>query len=76
MPENDRPNGYSEEISLEFIEREATPRLLMKLSIQLHLGGMLLSNTVSILERFGVEGARSTVYNWTHKADLHPESGR
>ena len=76
MPENDRLNGCLEEINLAFVEREATPRLLMKLSIQLHLAGLSLSNTVSILEIFGVERARSTVHNWVHKADLQPEAGR
>ena len=76
MPENDRLNGFLDEIDLEFVEREATPRLLMKLSIQLHLAGLSLSNTVSILEIFGVNRARSTVHNWVHKAELQPESGR
>ena len=76
MPENDRLNGCLDEIDLEFVEREATPRLLMKLSIQLHLAGLSLSNIVSILEVFGVRRARSTVHNWIHKADLQPESGR
>jgi hypothetical protein len=37
MPENDRLNGNLGEIELGFVEREATPRFLMKLSIQLHL---------------------------------------
>jgi hypothetical protein len=37
MPENDRLGGCLNEIDLEFVEREATPQLLMKLSIQLHL---------------------------------------
>jgi len=35
-----------------------------------------LSNTVSILEVFGVERARSTVHNWVHKAGLQPDDGR
>ena len=48
----------------------------MKLSIQLHLTGLSLSNTVSILEIFGVERARSTVHNWVHKSELQPESGK
>ena len=48
----------------------------MKLGIQLHLVGLSLSNTVSILEIFGVSRARSTVYNWVHKIGLQPESGR
>ena len=48
----------------------------MKLGIQLHLSGLSLSNTVSILEIFGVERSRSTVHNWVHKADLQPEEGR
>ena len=58
------------------MEREATPRLLIKLSIQLYLAGLSLSNTVSILEIFGVSRVRSTIHNWVHKAELQPESGR
>jgi putative transposase len=76
MPGNARLGGCLDEIDLSFVEREATPRLLMKLSIQLHLAGLSLSNTVSILELFGVQRARSTVHNWVHKADLQPKSGR
>ena len=76
MPENDRLSGSLDQIDLEFVEREATPRLLMKLSIQLHLAGLSLSNTVSFLDVFGVDRARSTVHNWVHKADLQPETGR
>ena len=33
-------------------------------------------NTVFILDIFGVEWARPTVYNWIHKADLQSESDR
>ncbi|QSG16297.1 Transposase (plasmid) [Halapricum desulfuricans] len=76
MPENTRLSGSIDQINLAFVEREATPRLLMKLGIQLHLAGLSLSNTVSILAVLGVERARSTVHNWVHKADLQPESGR
>jgi transposase-like protein len=76
MPENTRLSGSIGQIDLDFVEREATPRFLMKLSIQLHLAGLSLSNTVSILEIFGVERARSTVHNWVHKADLQPEDGQ
>jgi transposase-like protein len=75
MPENTRFSGNIDQMDLEFVEREATPRFLMKFSIQFHLAGLSLSNTVSILEMFGVERARSTVHNWVHKADLQPESG-
>ena len=76
MPENDRLSGCLDEINIDFVEREATPKLLMKLSIQLHLSGLSLSNTVSFLEVFGVDRVRSTVHNWANKADLQPESGR
>jgi transposase-like protein len=48
----------------------------MKLGIQLHLAGLSLSNTVSVLEVFGVERARSTVHNWVHKAGLQPTAGQ
>jgi putative transposase len=76
MPKNASLSECFDRIDLAFIEREATPRVLMKLSIQLHLAGLSLSNTVSILELFGVSRARSTVHNWVHKADLQPEPGR
>jgi putative transposase len=76
MPENARLTGCLDKIDLDFVEREATPGLLMKLGIQLHLPRLSLSNTVSILKIVGVERARSTVHNWVHKADLQPESGR
>ena len=76
MPENARLSGCLDQIGSAFVEREATPQLLMKLSIQLQLANLPLSNTVLFLEIFGVERARSTVHNWVHKADLQPESGR
>lgn len=76
MPENDRFNCCLGEIDLDFVEREATPRLLMKLSIQLHLAGLSLLNTVSFLEVFGVKRVRSTVHNRVHKADLQPGMDR
>ena len=76
MSENDRLGGCLDEINLDFVEREETPQLLMKLSIQLHLSGLSLPNTVSFLEVFGVDRFRSTVHNWVHKAYLQPEPGR
>ncbi|MFB1065057.1 IS6 family transposase [Natrinema sp. H-ect4] len=76
MPENARLSPSIGQFDLDFVEREATPRLLMKLSIQLHLAGLSLSNTVRVLEIFGVERARSTVHNWVHKADLQPDPCR
>jgi hypothetical protein len=56
MTKNARLSGSIDQIDLAFIEREATPQFLMKLSIQLHLAGLSLSNTVSVLEIFGVNG--------------------
>ena len=37
MPENASLSGSIDQINLDFVEREATPQLLIKLSIQLHL---------------------------------------
>ncbi len=48
----------------------------MKLSIQLQLALLSLSNTVFIFDTFVVERARSMVHNWIHKADLQPTDGR
>jgi len=49
MSENASLGGCIDRIELGFVERETTPRLLMKLSIQLRLIGLSLSNTISIL---------------------------
>jgi hypothetical protein len=68
MTEFGRLSGSIDQIELDFVEREATPAFLMKLSIQLHLSGLSLSNTVRVLKIFGVRRARSTVHNWIHKA--------
>jgi len=76
MHENDCLNGCLNYIELGFVEREATPRLLMKLGIQLHLASLSLSNTISILEIFGVSRARFTIHNWVHKVELQPEASR
>jgi len=76
MPEIARLSGGSDAIELEFVEREATPTELMELAIHPHLGGLSLSNTVSVLDSFGVSRARSTVHNWVQKANLKPRSGR
>jgi len=48
----------------------------MKLGIQMHLAGLSLSNTCSVLESLGVERVRSTVHNWVHKADLQPSEDK
>jgi len=76
MLENRCLNGSIDPIELGFVEREATPEFLMKIIIQLHLCGLSLSNTVRVLEVFGVQRARSTIHNWVHKADLQPEPGK
>ena len=47
----------------------------MTLSIQLHLSGLSLSNTVRVREVFGGQRARSTVHNGVHKPDVQPNSG-
>jgi len=41
-------DGCLDEINLEFVEREAIPGLLVKLSIQIHLAVLSFSNTVFI----------------------------
>ncbi|SDG13970.1 IS6 family transposase [Halorientalis regularis] len=76
MPEIDRLGGSSDCIELDFVEREATPEPLMRLSIHLHAAELSLSDTVCVLDSFGVQRARSTVHNWGQKADLQPEGGK
>jgi hypothetical protein len=50
-------SGCLDEINLEFVQREATAKLLMKLSIELHLAKLPLLNTVFFLEIFVLIGA-------------------
>jgi transposase-like protein len=72
MLEIDRLSDGSGRFELGFVEREATPEPAMTLGIRLHLAGLSLSNTISVLDRLGVERCRSTVHNWIQKADLQP----
>jgi len=75
MPKNAGLSGTLDQIDLDFVEREVTLELLMKLGVRLHLARLSLSNTVSVLEVFGVQRARSTAHNWVHKTDLQSEEG-
>ncbi len=74
MAEITRLSGCSDWIDLDFVERERTPSELMELGIRLHLSGLSLSNTVSELEKFGVERSRKAVHDWVQKTDLQPAS--
>ena len=76
MPKIGRLNGVSDAIELDFVDRGATPKPTIKLAVHLHLGGLSLSDTISVLDSFAIERARSTVHNWVQKADLEPEAGR
>ncbi|QCW02940.1 IS6 family transposase [Natrinema pallidum] len=59
-------------MNLTVVERERTPHRLMEVGIRLHLAGLLLSNTVRELEKFGVERSRKAVHDWVQKANLQP----
>ncbi len=63
MPEFSRFTLPSSDIQLEFVEREQTPRELMRLGIHLHLAGLSLSDTVHVLDGFDIDRARSTAHN-------------
>ncbi|MFC6729214.1 IS6 family transposase, partial [Natronoarchaeum mannanilyticum] len=75
MPEIARLIGDNDCFELAFVEREATPEPAMELGIRLHLAGLSLSDTISILDRLGVERCRATVHNWVQKAELQPLDG-
>jgi len=72
MPETDRLTTFSGGFELDVVEREATPPPLMKLSIHLHAASLSLSDTISVLDRLGVDRCRTTVHNWVRKADIEP----
>jgi transposase-like protein len=71
-----RLSGGSDAIKVEFVEREATPTELMELAIHLHLSELSLADIVSVLDRFDICRARSTVHNRVQKAILEPRIGR
>jgi hypothetical protein len=50
-------------IELAFVEREATPRLLMKLSIQLYPAYLFFLYNIYFIDIFDVSRVRSTVHN-------------
>jgi transposase-like protein len=75
MPEIARLSGSSDWIDLDFVERERTPERAMKLGIQMHVAGLSLSNTISVLDRLGVQRSRKAVHDWVQKADLQPDGG-
>ena len=76
MPEIARLSGNSDWIDLDFVERQRTPEAAMKLGIQIHLAGLSFSNTISVVEKLGVQRSRKAVHNWVQKADLQPTSGK
>lgn len=76
MPENDRFSGCLDEIIVEFLERDATLRLLMKLSIQFRLVLLSYLYTVIYFYLFGINRGRFPVDNRVHKANRSSETGR
>lgn len=75
MPETSRLVEASDWIDLDFLEREATSKDVMKVCIHAHVAGLSLADTVRILGMFGVDRGRSTIFNWRQKADLSPADG-
>ena len=76
MPEIARLSGSRDWIDLDFVERERTPERAMKLGIQMHVAGLSLSDTISVLDNLGVQRSRKAVHDWVQKADLQPASGK
>jgi transposase-like protein len=74
MPEITRLTGDSDWIDLLW-SASGRPEPLMKLGTQMHLAGLSLSNTISILEKLGGQRSRKAVHDWVHKADLQPDGG-
>lgn len=61
MTEIARLRGCGDWIDLGFVERERKPVELIERGIRLHLARLSLSNTVTELERFGVQRSRKAV---------------
>ena len=75
MAKTDRLNHDTDWIDLSFVQRERTPRQIIQVGIRHHLAGLSLSNTVILLEEFGVSRSRTAIHDWVKKADLQPADG-
>jgi putative transposase len=76
MPETIRFTGHREWIGLDFVERERTPELAMKLGIQMHLAGLSLSSTVTTVDELNIQRLRQAAHDWVQKVELQPVSGK
>jgi len=76
MPRNNRLSGCLDEINVEFVEQEETPRSFIGTGIQPRLSELCSLNIVLLLEVSGVDRVRSAVHSWVHNADLRPETGQ
>ena len=54
------------------MEQERTLSKLMQFGIRLYSAGLLCSNTVQDLKKFGVGRSRKAVHGWVQKAGLQP----
>lgn len=75
MPEIARLSGSSDWIDLDFLEPKRTPERAMNLGIQMHVARLSLLNTISVLDKLGVQRSQKAVHDWVQKADLQPGSG-
>ena len=75
MLETDRLTRDTEWVDLSFVERERTPKPIIEKGIRYHLAGLSLSNTIILLDEFGVDRSRVAVHNWVQKTDLQPADG-
>jgi len=74
MSKIERLKGHNDWTELEFVEREWTPREIIRICIQFHVAGLSLPNTKQILDRLAVERSRTAIHNWVQKADVQPSS--
>jgi putative transposase len=75
LPEIDRLSRSNDWIELEFVERERTPSEIIAKRIRHHMAALSLSNTVVLLEDWGIQRSRTAIHNWVQKADLQPAAG-
>jgi len=70
-----RLSGHRDRIDLDFAERKRTHTQAIALSIQSHVAGLSLSNTVELLDAPGVQRSRETIHGRVQKTGLQPEPG-
>lgn len=74
VAETDRPNGRTELIDSEFVERQRPPESAIQTRTWLHLAVLSISNTKYCIEMLAGERSQVAMHDLVWRANLQPDS--